>query len=68
MTDRLSTPPAAPSPSAPITLSARGKFWGSLLDDGRFLEITRRGCVVTFDLWESARTGRAVVVRLEEEG
>jgi hypothetical protein len=58
MTDRL-TPPVKPPA---VTLASRGKTWARLLADGRYLEVARRGEVVTFDLWASARLGRAVVV------
>ena len=64
MTDRL-TPPA-PSTPGPVTLASAGKTWGRLLDDGRYLEVARRGVVVTFDLWESTRRGVAVVALVEE--
>lgn len=62
MTDRLTPSP----PAAPIMLSSRGKLWGVLRDDGRLLEVARRGITVCFDLVESARTGRAVIVEIEE--
>jgi hypothetical protein len=67
MTDQLTTPPAPARPDA-ISLSSRGKQWAILLDDGRYLEVARRGMVVTFDLAESARQGRAVVVRIDGGG
>lgn len=67
MTDRLT--PHRPRPPAPaVTLASRGKTWGRLTRDGRYLEVSRHGVRVTFDLWASARMGRAVVVDWEEEG
>lgn len=73
MTDRLS-PPRLPAPAptprreGAIRLASRGKTWAHLLEDGRYLEVRRHGIAVTFDLWASARLGRAVVVGWEEGG
>ena len=70
MTDRLT--PLTPQPTqqptgreGSITLATQGKTWAKLLGEGRYLEVAERGVAVTFDLWASARLGRAVVVRVE---
>jgi hypothetical protein len=68
MTDRLTPPPRPPTAAPAVTLASRGKTWGRLLDDGRYLEVKRHGQIVTFDLWASARAGKAVVVDVREEG
>lgn len=67
MTDRLtSAPPHPPAPRADaVNLRAHGKYWGKLLD-GRYLEVARRGQIVTFDLWESALVGHGVIVAVED--
>jgi len=67
MTDRLTISPTEPAPSraAGITLVGWGKTWGRLLE-GRYLELSRRGRVVVFDLLESERLG--VAVGWEEDG
>jgi hypothetical protein len=68
MTDCLTPiPTPAPTDAAPVVLHGHGKTWGRLFDDGRYLEVTRRGCVVIFDLVESARLGRGVLVRWEDD-
>jgi hypothetical protein len=67
MSDRLSAPPADRRQGA-ITLASQGKTMAKLLGEGRYLEVAERGCAVTFDLWESARLGRAVVVWMGELG
>lgn len=65
MSDRFSAPPAQRRPGA-ITLACQGKTMAKLLGEGRYLEVAERGTAVTFDLWETARLGRAVVVWLGE--
>lgn len=66
MTDRV-TPVAVNQPTnLPVTLAGRGKTWGLLFDEGRFLEVRRGDLRVTFDLWASARTGRAVVWQVDD--
>lgn len=70
MTDRV-TPIAADQPNLtnqPVTLAGRGKTWGLLFDEGRFLEVRRGDLCVTFDLWASARLGRAVVWSVDGDG
>ena len=66
MTDRVTPQPApAASQPGPVTLASDGKTWGRLLEEGRYLEVARRGVVVVFDLHESTRRGVAVVAWLE---
>lgn len=69
MTDRLTAPAHQPTPQGgtTITLASQGKTWAKLLGEGRYLEVAERGVAVTFDLWASARLGRAVVVSVEGE-
>lgn len=71
MTDRLSPlrdHKPTPRREGAIRLASRGKTWACLLDDGRYLEVKRHGVMVTFDLWASALSGRAVVVDWREDG
>lgn len=49
--------------TATIELRASGKMFGELIE-GRFLDICRHGERIRFDLHESARQGRPVIVRI----
>lgn len=69
MTDQLTqfTSPSTDVRAEAVTLRAGGKHWG-ILHDGRYLEVVRRGQIVTFDLWESVRLGHGVIVAWMEDG